>query len=254
MPIYTNVDYFLSCQECVFGADLGGDNRLLSVVRTICDIICPNKTQKNFGGGNFLVQGRIGVYNGEIVAGSLLFKESKVLAKLLLEDCSDGVLQQKLFLDNILQKRSQATIKRQATLIKKRLSTLYPDAWKLIVDGSVDVANQLLLIAAIKHSRLLGDFLLKIVKGHISLFNNQITMRDWEKFIEECSLIEPQVSNWSETTQKKLRQVIFRILAEAKIIDTTRSLKILPFFLQPEVKRLLVKNNEDYVIKCLELS
>jgi hypothetical protein len=79
-------------------------------------------------------------------------------------------------------------------------------------------------------------------------------MRDWDKFIEECSLIEPQVGCWSETTQKKLRQVILRILAEAKIIDTTRSLKILPFFLQPEVERLLMKNNEDYVLKCLELS
>jgi hypothetical protein len=51
MLIYTNVDYFLLCQECAFGADLSGDNRLLSVVRTICDIIRLHKTEKKLREG-----------------------------------------------------------------------------------------------------------------------------------------------------------------------------------------------------------
>ncbi|NCB40062.1 MAG: DUF1819 family protein [Erysipelotrichia bacterium] len=199
------------------------------------------------------MQGRTDFYNGEIVAGSLLFTESRIIAQLFLEECDDSVWKQKLFSDNILQKRSQATIKRLVSLIKNRLNTLNPDAWKLIATGSFDAANQMLLASAIKHSRLLGDFMLKVVKAHISLFHNQISILDWDKFLEECSHIDSQVSQWSDSTKEKLGQVVFRVLAEAKILENTRSKKILPFFLSPEVKSLLLKNNENYVLKCLEL-
>lgn len=194
------------------------------------------------------------LYNAEISAGALLEKESKVIAQFLFEKADDSTWHQKLFIDNLLQKRSQPTIKRQSRLLRNRLETLFPAAWKMVIEGTSEESTQILLAGAIKHSRLLGDFLIKVVKEHNRLFRNQLSLREWGKFLEECVQIDSQVGAWSQSTQRKLGQVTFRILAEAKIIDNTRSLKILPFFLNPEVKRLLMKNNETYVLKCLEIT
>ena len=199
------------------------------------------------------MQSKTGIFNGEIVAGSLLEKESRVIARLMLENLDEETWRQKLIVDNILQKRSQPTIKRMVALIEKRFATLNPEAWQMVATGSNEVARHMLLVAAIKHSRLLGDFLIKVIKGNLTAFQNNVTDRDWQKFLEECATIEPQIKQWSPSTIKKLRQVIFRILAEAKILENTRSLKIMPFFINPEVERLLLKNDESYVLKCLKL-
>jgi len=199
------------------------------------------------------LKGNNGLFNAEIVAGSLLEKESKIIARLMLEKIDDETWHQRLFLDNLLQKRSQPTIRRQSRLIRNRLETLYPQAWKIITEGSSEAVTQMLLAGAIKHSRLLGDFILKVVKEHIRLFQKQLTPRDWIKFLEECDPIDSQVSHWSESTKRKLGEVTFRILAEAKIIENTRNWKILPFFLNPEVHNLLRKKEETYLLKCLEL-
>ncbi len=57
------------------------------------------------------------LYNGEIVAGSLLIPESRKIADLLLQEVSEEEWYQAVIIDNILQKRSPASAKRQAQLI-----------------------------------------------------------------------------------------------------------------------------------------
>jgi hypothetical protein len=61
--------------------------------------------------------------------------------------------------ENILQKKTPATARRQARLIQRRLITLDAQAWKMISERENEVVNQLLLAAAVKHSELLGDFM-----------------------------------------------------------------------------------------------
>jgi hypothetical protein len=49
-----------------------------------------------------------------------------------------------------------------------------------------------------------------------------------------------------------LLQVIVRILVEAKYIASSRSLKLTPQSLHPEVRRYLHNHHETYVLDCLE--
>jgi hypothetical protein len=57
---------------------------------------------------------------------------------------------------------------------------------------------------------------------------------------------------WSATTKAKLFEVIVRILAESKLIESSRSLKLTPRALHPEVRRYLSAHHETYVLDCLE--
>jgi len=194
------------------------------------------------------------LYNGEIVAGSLLIPESRKIARLLLNGADKTKWHQTVIVDNILQKRSPAAAKRQAKLIRNRLKLMEFELWALVDKGSSDIVIQALLAAAIKHSRFLGDFMDKIIRDHWRTFTPKISNKDWEILFETCAQIEPDILEWSKTTMSKLRQVIFRILAEAKYIDGTRSLKLLPVSIVPEVHQYLNKHQEHYVLRCMEVT
>ncbi len=101
-------------------------------------------------------------YNAEISAGSMMPLESKRIAALLLTEPDEATWIHAVEVENFLQKKTPATARRQATLLRKRLNTLDSQAWAMIVERENEVANQLLLAGAIKHSQLLGDFILNV--------------------------------------------------------------------------------------------
>ncbi len=193
-------------------------------------------------------------YNGEIVAGSLLTMESRQIARLLLDNANPDAWHQAIVIDNILQKRSPATAKRQARLIKNRLSLMKPELWDIIVRGSSDETVQALLAAAIKHSPLLGDFMDTVIRQHWRTFIKKLDDKNWKDFINTCVQVDPGIEQWTASTLAKLRQVIFRIFAESKYIDNTKNLNLLPVSVIPEIRRYLLENSEHRILHCMEVT
>lgn len=193
-------------------------------------------------------------YNAQIVAGSLLVPETRKIAELLLHQADDKEWNKAIFEENILQKRAPSTAKREAGLIKNRLVIMKPELWEMIRSGGSELATQATLACAIKHSKLLGDFMLEVIRLHWQTFDTIISDKDWRDFWNQCSQIDANILGWSETTQKKLKQVIHRILVESKYLESTRKLQILPVSVVPEVRGYLINNNEDYVLKCMEVT
>lgn len=193
-------------------------------------------------------------YNAEITAGSLLLKESRLIAQLLLQGADEKTWHQALAVDNVLQKTSPTSTRRIARLIKKRLSPMPRELWSFVAEGPAEVATQSLLVAAIKHSRLLGDFMLQVLRPHYKEFNPKLLPREWDSFLVECSHIDPAVAAWSQSTKNKVGQVVYRILAEAAYLDNTRSLTLQPVLVTPEVSNFLHAHNEKYVLKCMGIA
>ncbi len=193
------------------------------------------------------------IYNAEISAGSLMLNESRIIAMLLLERPDEETWHKAIIVDNVLQKKAPSSAKRQARLIRNRLELMTMDLWKLVVDGNREVAMQALLAAAIKHSRLLGDFMDDVIRGHIKTFNTQLTLRDWKNYFSDCEQRDDSLKVLSGSTKKKLCQVVFRILAETGYIDSTRSLNLTPTQVATEVYSVLANAGEDYILKCMEV-
>lgn len=191
------------------------------------------------------------LYNGEIVAGSLLVAESREIAKLLSEGKNGETWNEAVVTNNILQKRNPETARRQAGLIKRRLLLMKPALWEMIAKADAGLATQAVMAAAIKHSRLLGDFMNRVVREHWRTFQKSITITDWNHFMETCAQVDPKVESWSDSTRAKLKQVVFRILAEADYVENTRSLMLQPVLIEPELLTYLKSNAEEYVINCM---
>ncbi|MDY7573077.1 DUF1819 family protein [Actimicrobium sp. CCI2.3] len=191
-------------------------------------------------------------YNAEISAGSLFPLESRRIATLLLSSPDQATWHHAIETENILQKKTPATARRQATLLRRRLATLDAQAWNMLADRDSEVVIQLLMAAAVKHSHLLGDFMLRVYADRQRRLEPALAPSDWEDFLVECAHFDPAVAEWSDTTRAKLFQVIVRILAEAKYLESTRSMKLTPRSLHPEVRRYLRAHDESYALDCLE--
>lgn len=191
-------------------------------------------------------------YNAEISAGSLMPRESKRVAALLLTVPDVAAWWHAIEVENVLQKKTPATARRQATLIRKRLLTLDAEAWAMLVEREKEVATQLLLAAAIKHSQLLGDFVRSVYADRQRRLETHLAPIVWQDFLVECAHRDPAVANWSESTRAKLFQVVVRILVEAKYLDSARSMKLTPRSLHPDVRRYLSARHDTQVLDCLE--
>jgi hypothetical protein len=194
------------------------------------------------------------IYNTEISRGSLLPLESKKIARLLLTSPDDDAWINAIEVENILQKDTVNTARRQASLIRKRLLTLDSIGWKLIIERENEVVYQMLFAAAIKQSRLLGDFMCNVYAKRLKQLETTIHHSNWERFIVECSHLDRTVSNWNESTKSKILNGIVRILVEAKYMQDRNSMTISPRSLHPDVRKYLQARDENYVIDCLERS
>ena len=191
-------------------------------------------------------------YNAEISAGSLLPLESRRVATLLLTEPDQSAWQHAIETENILQKKTPATARRQARLLCRRLTTLNAQAWQMMTERESEVVIQLLLAAAVKHSQLLGDFMLRVYADRQRRLELALAPIDWQDFLDECAHHDAAVAEWSDSTKSKLFQVIVRILAEAKYLESARSMKLTPQSLHPDVQRYLSTHDETYVLDCLE--
>lgn len=194
------------------------------------------------------------LYNAEISAGSLMLPESRRIAAFMLTHPDEAAWRQAFSLEeNLLQKNKPATARRVGRLIRNRLEGVSEETLRLIAEGDREVALQLLFACAIKHSRLLGDFLRDIYRERLRRLEKSLEPKEWETFLHECEHRDPTITAWSESTRKKIFQVIVRILAEAGYLNSTRNLVLTVPLLHPAVTKHLNSIGWKDVLTVMEI-
>jgi hypothetical protein len=191
------------------------------------------------------------LYDTKLTDGSLLLRESRVIAKLLLDNTEDW--RKVLVIDNVLQKKTPSSATRQGCLIRTRLQTMPPAILHLIAEGNTEVARQATFAAILKKHRLVKDFMEWVVKPHHQAFEKKLAPKDWERFLAECEALDPCVKNWGPASRMKLREVVHRILAEVGYLENTRNLNLCPLTFNPQLADALIKAGEDSILKCKEV-
>jgi hypothetical protein len=195
-----------------------------------------------------------GIYKADLTAGSLKIPESRIVADLLLRGVSPEEWKNAIYSENILQTKTPETSRRLANLIRSRLQTMEHPLWKLVRDGKGNVATHAALAAAVKHSQLLGDFLLYVVGEQYRLFSPTLSHRQFTDYLEACRERDPNMQQWNESTCKRLRSSVFQILAQAGYIDSTRECRLQAVHIAEQVLSYLKSHQEDYVLRCIQVS
>jgi hypothetical protein len=193
-------------------------------------------------------------YNSDLNGGSLMVRESRVVANLLISNATADEWTQAIQIDNLLQKRSPATAKRNAQAIRKRLQLIAPEFWKALRDGDDELATQVAFYAALERNLLLVEFIESVVRDAYITHANRLELFQWMEFLEDCTHKDSSISTWQESTKKKMGQVVFRMLIEAGYMQNTRTLKLQNVLLRTKMKIMLEDNYKKRIKNCMEVS
>lgn len=131
--------------------------------------------------------------------------------------------------DDILMIRSESSRKRIGLELTKRLRNLSDDEISQLAESESDVQTALAWIAVCRTYEFIRDFLNDVVavRWHDGL--GDLPQGAYESYVEEASVLHPELASISDGTKTRLRNQLFQMLREAGIIDTNNVLR--PFLL-----------------------
>jgi hypothetical protein len=194
------------------------------------------------------------IYTATITSASLRMRESRIVAGLLLQRVSADEWKQAVIKENVMQMSSEISISRIANLLRARLEPMGEGLWEMVRDGDADLATQATFAGAVKHSRLLADFMDLTMREQRALFAKRLEPRVWLDYIAGCRGRDPVMPHWSDATVAKLRSAVFTMLAEARYLEDTRSLLLQNVFVDMQLAAYLRHRSETYVLRCLEVA
>ena len=191
-------------------------------------------------------------YSADIIAGGLMVPESRIIADLLLRGVTAEGWTDAIAVRNVLKVRTRGRANRITKLIRGRLETMGPDLWKMVRDGTGTVVSHAVLAAAVKHSRLLADFLVLVVGEQYRQFGKVLANKLYN--VDGCRERDADLQQWSESTRRRLRSSVFQTLAQAGYIENTRTLKLQTVHIADQVLRYLKAHGEESVVRCIEVA
>ena len=119
---------------------------------------------------------------------------------------------------NLLQFKSTQSTRRAVREICTRLKSL--SVHELDFFATADHFDQSILcwLASCRTYRFIGDFATQVVLENFASYKLELGYADFDFFYEEQAQFHPELEALTETTRKKLRQILFRMLREAGIL------------------------------------
>lgn len=190
-------------------------------------------------------------YNSDLLGGSLMVRECRIVADLLLSGADQAAWKAAIHDENRLQKARPATAKRMAQAIRKRLERLPPPFWETLRDADDQLATQVAFCAALARNLLLVEFLETVVADAFVTQAERLEPYQWDEFLAERALRDPALAEWAASSRHKMGQVVFRMLCEVGLMSGGRNRTLRSLLIRPELVDLLETHRLDRIQSCL---
>lgn len=158
-------------------------------------------------------------YSMAFTTCSLLNSESIQVAELYLEHKNWSQVSRIATDSNLLQYRTVSALKRTLSEIVSRLKLLSDEAINLLVNGYKEEQLQILWLAVCLRYPFIYEFSVEVVREKYRSMQYKIEQFDFDAFFNSKMNYHESLENITETTRKKLKQVLFKMMKEAEIID-----------------------------------
>lgn len=159
-------------------------------------------------------------YALSFTSGALLSKEAAVLAPIYIELKDWGKVRDLAVSQNLLQARTYSTGVRVARETIKRLSVLSDHELEMLDDITASERGHLMWAAACRRYDLIGEFAEEVLREKFLTLAGAISYADYDSFFRAKSMWHDELGNIADSTYKKLREVLFRMMTEAALIDS----------------------------------
>lgn len=176
-------------------------------------------------------------YKLSFTSGALLMREAVIAAPLYLSEHDWSKVRAVIEQDNRLQARTVTSGRRLAREVAQRLAVLTAGEIELLIDATATERGHLLWVAACRRYVLIGEFAEEVVRERFLLLASTLTHEDFDSFVRGKALWHTELTELKDSTLRKLRSNVFRMLNEAGLLSPRGHL--LQAVLSPRVARAL---------------
>jgi len=112
-----------------------------------------------------------------------------------------------------------------------------------MVLGNLDDAKAIILLSLVKAYSLVRDFIVEVIRSKYLLFDTVISEIDYIKFINTKSLMHNELTEITEVTAKKVKQVVFKLLEQVGLITQIRNGIILKPIISSNVIDVIIEDD-----------
>lgn len=121
--------------------------------------------------------------------------------------------------ENTLQSRTITRNTRVAWEIIHRLSLLTNDQLEILVEGSLEEQRLLLWFAICNYYTIIREFAVEVLHEKFLVLDMHLDEDDYHAFIIRKADWHPELDKITESTQYKLRWVLFKMMREAGLLS-----------------------------------
>lgn len=195
-----------------------------------------------------LVNGLI-PYKASLTRQQFLFYEMRTTAKLYAEGLDDEQIIERITAENLFQYPTEKSLRLVTQDCIARLKAVDDDTLvEAIATQPSEVSKQICLYAMMKHSRIVWEFMVKVIGEKYSLRDSSFGKIDLNVFFMRLQEQDDTVAAWSESTISKLKQVLTKILVENGYLDNAKSETLNPVLISSVLENAIRCNNDDAVL------
>lgn len=147
-----------------------------------------------------------------------------MVSGLYLEAGDWGLVRDHILGDNLLQAHKLSSAKRTVREILYRLQKLLPQELKYFSEADSGDQRYVLWIAICRHYQFIGDFGVSVLREKFLSLAGTLDYADFDQFFEKESRYHSELESVTDSTRKKLRQVLFRIMREAGLLTLDKQI------------------------------
>ena len=179
-------------------------------------------------------------YSGGLTREQFLYFELRTVARLTCEGKERKEILKEIFENNLFQFPTERMIKTITNACFRRIDALdSPELVSYLANASAEVAKQINLYAIMCENSIVYDFMTDVIGEKYRSQQLDFSAKDVNVFFMELAEKVPAVNEWSESTIKKLKQVLVRFLVECEYLESPRSGQLLPVYLYPELDEVI---------------
>jgi hypothetical protein len=178
-------------------------------------------------------------YRFSFTAASLMYADLVHFAKLMVVD---GYSLEKLK-PELLSRNREKTNKREFAELFLRLKTLTEKELLLLTNGNIEVQKLICLVAFARAYRFFRDFVEEVVQEKILLFDFKISDLDYYSFVNRKAIDHEELDQLAPSTRGKVKQVIFKVLHQAGLIDNIKDRNIVIPIVDLQLSETILETN-----------
>lgn len=131
--------------------------------------------------------------------------------------------------------------------LRKRVDNLTKQQSELLSNGDLNEQQKIAFLAVCKTYTFIRDFVVEVLREKYLVYDFEITEGDYCSFYRQKVEQHPEMESLTEETEKKVRQVLFKILEQAGIIDSVKTKSLQGQIVDEVVLKTIINDHSDWL-------